>query len=35
MSVQDIVDQSVGRLLDLFGIDNDLAHRWRDEPAVP
>ncbi len=35
MSVQDIVDHSVGRLLDLFGIDNDLAHRWRDEPAVP
>ncbi|MEN3952296.1 UbiX family flavin prenyltransferase [Iodidimonas sp. SYSU 1G8] len=30
LSVQDIVDHSVGRLLDLFGIDNDLAHRWRD-----
>lgn len=34
MSVQDIVDHSVGRLLDLFGIDNDLAHRWRDGPVV-
>ncbi len=29
-TVQDIVDHSVGRILDLFGIDNSLAHRWRD-----
>jgi len=28
-SVQQIVDHSVGRILDLFGIDNQLAHRWR------
>lgn len=28
-SVDDIVDHSVGRVLDLFGIDNELAHRWR------
>lgn len=29
-TVQQIVDHSVGRLLDLFGIDNALAHRWRE-----
>ena len=29
-TVQQIVDHSVGRLLDLFGIDNDLAFRWRE-----
>ncbi len=28
-TVDDIVDHSVGRLLDLFGIDNAMAHRWR------
>jgi len=34
-SVDDIVDHSVGRLLDLFGIDAGLAHRWRaDETAA-
>ncbi len=27
-SVQDLVNHSVGRILDLLGIDNDLAHRW-------
>ena len=29
-TVQQIVDHSVGRLLDLFGIDNELAFRWRE-----
>lgn len=29
-TVQEIVEHSVGRLLDLFGIDNALAHRWRE-----
>ncbi|MBT8077260.1 MAG: UbiX family flavin prenyltransferase [Gammaproteobacteria bacterium] len=28
-SVQDIVDDMVGRLLDLLGIDNELARRWQ------
>jgi 4-hydroxy-3-polyprenylbenzoate decarboxylase len=28
-SVEDIVDHSVGRVLDLFGIDNALVRRWR------
>lgn len=27
-SVDDIVDHSVGRLLDLFGLETDLVHRW-------
>ena len=30
-TVQQIVDHSVGRLLDLFGIDNELAFRWRED----
>jgi 4-hydroxy-3-polyprenylbenzoate decarboxylase len=29
-SIDALVDHSVGRLLDLFGIDNPLAYRWRD-----
>jgi 4-hydroxy-3-polyprenylbenzoate decarboxylase len=29
-SVDDIVSHSVGRVLDLFGIDNPLVRRWRD-----
>jgi 4-hydroxy-3-polyprenylbenzoate decarboxylase len=33
-SVDDIVNHSVGRVLDLFGIDNTLVRRWRD-PDVP
>lgn len=32
-SIDDIVDHSVGRALDLCGIDNDLVRRWRD-PAT-
>ncbi len=27
-SLDDMIDHSVGRVLDLFGIDNDLAGRW-------
>jgi len=33
-SVDDIVDHSVGRLLDLFDIDAGLAHRWRADEAA-
>lgn len=29
-SLDDMVDHSVGRVLDLLGIDNRLAQRWRD-----
>ncbi len=29
-SLDDMVNHSVGRVLDLFGIDNDLAGRWDD-----
>jgi 4-hydroxy-3-polyprenylbenzoate decarboxylase len=32
-SVEDFVDQSVGRALDLLGIDNDLAKRWGEDIA--
>ena len=31
-SIADLVDQTVGRVLDLFAIDHDLARRW-GEPA--
>lgn len=31
-SIEDIVDHSVGRVLDLFGIENDLVRRW-GEPS--
>jgi 4-hydroxy-3-polyprenylbenzoate decarboxylase len=29
-TAQQVVDHSVGRVLDLFGIDNELAFRWRE-----
>lgn len=33
-SLDALVDHSVGRVLDLFGIDSDLVRRWKtDEPA--
>lgn len=31
-SVDDIINQTVGRILDLFGIDNDLVSRWQGMP---
>jgi flavin prenyltransferase len=39
-SVADIVNQTVGRLLDLFGIDTGIVRRWtgapeRGPPPVP
>jgi 4-hydroxy-3-polyprenylbenzoate decarboxylase len=33
-TVDDIVSHSVGRVLDLFGIDNGLVRRWQD-PGAP
>lgn len=30
-SVDDIVDQTIGRALDLFGIDTGLVRRWRED----
>lgn len=30
-TLDDMIDHTVGRVLDLFGIDNDRAHRWRQE----
>jgi 4-hydroxy-3-polyprenylbenzoate decarboxylase len=33
-SIEALVDHTVGRVLDLFDLDNDLAHRW-GEGAVP
>jgi 4-hydroxy-3-polyprenylbenzoate decarboxylase len=32
-TVDDIVNHSVGRVLDLFGIDNALVRRWQDQNA--
>lgn len=34
-SVDDIVKHSVGRVLDLFGIDNDLVRRWGEQGSAP
>jgi 4-hydroxy-3-polyprenylbenzoate decarboxylase len=31
-TIDDIVDQTVGRALDLFGIDTNVVKRWRQEP---
>jgi 4-hydroxy-3-polyprenylbenzoate decarboxylase len=32
-TIEDIIDHSVGRLLDLFGIDTGTVHRWK-EPTI-
>ena len=32
-SIDDIVNHTVGRALDLFGIDNTLVRRWQEPPA--
>ena len=29
-SVDDLVDHAIGRVLDLFDLDTDLPHRWRE-----
>jgi 4-hydroxy-3-polyprenylbenzoate decarboxylase len=34
-TIDDIVDQSVGRALDLFDIDPKIVKRWREEQAAP
>ena len=34
-TVEDIVDHTVGRALDLFDIESDLARRWREPGAKP
>ena len=31
-SMEEVIDHTVGRLLDLFDIDAGLAHRWREAP---
>jgi 4-hydroxy-3-polyprenylbenzoate decarboxylase len=33
VSVADIVDHSIGRVLDLFGIETDLVRRWGETPG--
>ena len=30
-TLEDMVDQSVGRVLDLFDIDAGTVHRWREQ----
>lgn len=32
-TLDEMIDHTVGRVLDLFGIDNTRAHRWRQEDA--
>ena len=37
-SLDDVIDHTVGRILDLFGLDSGKVHRWRDDthkPAAP
>jgi flavin prenyltransferase len=34
-TLDDIIDHTVGRVLDLFGIDNDLVQRWGETEAAP
>ncbi len=35
-SIDDIVDQTIGRTLDLFGLDSGMVKRWKDnEPHAP
>jgi polyprenyl P-hydroxybenzoate/phenylacrylic acid decarboxylase-like protein len=31
-TIEDLVDHTVGRILDLFDLDNDLAARWEGVP---
>jgi 4-hydroxy-3-polyprenylbenzoate decarboxylase len=31
-SLEDMIEHSVGRVLDLFGIDSGLTRRWKDQP---
>ena len=33
-TLDEMIDHSIGRMLDLFGIDTGTVHRWK-EPAVP
>ncbi len=30
-TIDDIVDQTIGRALDLFGLDPGIVKRWKDE----
>ncbi len=34
-TIDDIVDQTIGRALDLFDLDPDLVARWREAPDLP
>jgi 4-hydroxy-3-polyprenylbenzoate decarboxylase len=33
-TLDEMIDHSIGRMLDLFGIDVGTVHRWK-EPAIP
>jgi len=33
-TVEDIVNHSVGRALDLFGLENDMVRRWGEEIGI-
>ena len=31
-SIEDVIDHSVGRVLDIFGLESDILERWQGEP---
>ena len=33
-TIADLIDHTIGRLLDLFAIENDLARRWEGPPGI-
>lgn len=34
-SLDEVIDHTVGKVLDLFGLDSGKVHRWRDDPRKP
>jgi 4-hydroxy-3-polyprenylbenzoate decarboxylase len=32
-TIQDIIDQTIGKVLDQFGLDNQLFKRWQGPPV--
>jgi 4-hydroxy-3-polyprenylbenzoate decarboxylase len=34
-TLEDIINHTIGRVLDQFGIENNLVHRWGELPQSP